>query len=292
MDREKMAQRVKLLREEKGLTRERLGEGLSKGYISKLEAGDINPTVDRLDLIAARLNVTLDYLVGNGDCKVKNCSVPCTHTFIMALFSLLSREYVLADKYIAKLYEVSDTLDETERECLYLMDGILSFHYKKYDGAVASLSKISSDNEPVDSLSLLFLARSYSHAGNLDRSLSCFNKLLCEHDIADTDLNLVYLDSLYHFAYTLLLAKRYGDAKRIAVKYREACIKSNHHERILEVYDILGIIELYEGDYSGAAHYFRMECTGYKAEDNSDGMATAYNHLAEVYCKTGTWKGP
>ncbi|WP_203227580.1 helix-turn-helix domain-containing protein [Calorimonas adulescens] len=35
MNREKMLKRIKSLREEKGLTREKLGEGFSKGYISK-----------------------------------------------------------------------------------------------------------------------------------------------------------------------------------------------------------------------------------------------------------------
>jgi transcriptional regulator with XRE-family HTH domain len=41
MDKEGMAKKIKSLREEKKLTQAKLGEGFSKGYINKLESGEI-----------------------------------------------------------------------------------------------------------------------------------------------------------------------------------------------------------------------------------------------------------
>lgn len=286
MDKEGMARKIKSLREEKKLTREKLGEGFSKGYINKLESGEINPTIDKLDLISKRLDVSLDYLVGNDNCKAKNCSSTCDHLFIRAFSSLFSREYMLADNYIAKLLERLETMDKEESDFVYLMAGVLSFRLKRYENAIESLSKIVSASEPVNSLSLLFLARSYSHAGDLDMSLSIYNKLLKNEHIADTDYNLIYLESLYHFAYTLILDKRFEDAKGIALKYQELCINTDHRDRVLEVYDILGAAELSMKNFSEAAHYFRMEYAGYKIINDISGLAMSCNHLAEVYSQT------
>ncbi|MDI6618049.1 MAG: tetratricopeptide repeat protein [Clostridiales bacterium] len=283
MDTEKMAKRIKSIIVEKGLTRDKLGEGFSKGYISKLESGEINPTVDKLELVSRRLDVSLDYLDGNDNCKTKNCVSKCDHLFIKTFVSLFSQEYSLADKYMAKLFERLETMDEEESGFVRLMAGILSFRLKKYGDAIEYLSKITSKTEPLNSLSILYLARSYSHSGNLDMSLSLFNRLLNNDYIVGSYYYMIYLNSLYHFAYTLLLAERYVDAKRIALKYLEICNEMGHRDRTLEVYDMLGIVELSQENYLDAANYFRKELAGYKIMNDFSGLAIACNHLAEVY---------
>jgi transcriptional regulator with XRE-family HTH domain len=59
---QEFGERVRQLREEKGLTREALAEkcGLSAVYLKKLEAGErLTPTLQTLDRIARALGATL-----------------------------------------------------------------------------------------------------------------------------------------------------------------------------------------------------------------------------------------
>jgi transcriptional regulator with XRE-family HTH domain len=62
-----IGQRIKLLREEAGLTLEKLAyeADVSKGHLSSLERGLVNPTVATLQAIADRLGVLLADLVSD-----------------------------------------------------------------------------------------------------------------------------------------------------------------------------------------------------------------------------------
>ena len=67
MARESIAARLTALREGKGLTKYRLAKisGVSQTYIYRIERGEIkNPRRDTLQALAAGLNVTLAYLIG------------------------------------------------------------------------------------------------------------------------------------------------------------------------------------------------------------------------------------
>lgn len=63
---EKFAERFKYLREEKGLSQERLADdlGVSHGIISFWETGKREPKLSNLMLIAEYFGVTIDYLAG------------------------------------------------------------------------------------------------------------------------------------------------------------------------------------------------------------------------------------
>jgi transcriptional regulator with XRE-family HTH domain len=63
---EKFAERFKYLREEKGLSQERLADdlGVSHGIISFWETGKREPKLSNLILIAEYFGVTIDYLAG------------------------------------------------------------------------------------------------------------------------------------------------------------------------------------------------------------------------------------
>jgi|LSQX01.3.fsa_nt_gb transcriptional regulator with XRE-family HTH domain len=66
---EVFGERLKIERERKGLTQEKLGEklNLSKQYISYYENGKRKPGIGLLINIAKELDVTTDYLLGNSD---------------------------------------------------------------------------------------------------------------------------------------------------------------------------------------------------------------------------------
>lgn len=59
--RELIAEKVKLLRTKKGLTREALSLelGFDNSYISKLEKAKINITIDRLEIIAKFFSINI-----------------------------------------------------------------------------------------------------------------------------------------------------------------------------------------------------------------------------------------
>ena len=68
----KFNERLKKLREEKGLTQVQLSEltGISARMIQKYESGNARPRLDAAEKIAKALNVTADQLLGNGNMLV------------------------------------------------------------------------------------------------------------------------------------------------------------------------------------------------------------------------------
>lgn len=61
--------RLRQLRRDKGITQEELGEeiNLSKGNISKYEAGMFEPNLDTLRLLSQFFECSIDYLLCNAD---------------------------------------------------------------------------------------------------------------------------------------------------------------------------------------------------------------------------------
>lgn len=65
----KFAEKLRGLREEKGLTQAQLGKatGISQAGIAKWETGDRSPTIDSLIILAKFFSVSTDYLLGLED---------------------------------------------------------------------------------------------------------------------------------------------------------------------------------------------------------------------------------
>ena len=63
--RERMATRLRLLRERRGLTQEQLAEksGVSRTYLARLETGRQDPTLSTLEKLAKALGVKVGRLV-------------------------------------------------------------------------------------------------------------------------------------------------------------------------------------------------------------------------------------
>lgn len=66
------SERLRELREERGLNQEQLGEaigGVSRGSISYYEKGERVPTIEVLGVISELFNVSADYLIGRTDVR-------------------------------------------------------------------------------------------------------------------------------------------------------------------------------------------------------------------------------
>lgn len=68
--------RLKELREEKGLTQEKLGDfvNLTKANISKYESGKLEPNLDTINLLADFFSVSTDYLFGRTGVRNFECN--------------------------------------------------------------------------------------------------------------------------------------------------------------------------------------------------------------------------
>ena len=66
---EKLAERIKALRLERGMTQVQLGDavGLDQRFISNIESGRKSVSVETLIIFANFFKVTMDYLVGRTD---------------------------------------------------------------------------------------------------------------------------------------------------------------------------------------------------------------------------------
>ena len=75
---ESIGQRLRRLRQERGLSQRELGEpGVSYAYISRVEAGDRTPSEKALRMLAARLGVTVLFLeTGSDEGVCRHCLRP------------------------------------------------------------------------------------------------------------------------------------------------------------------------------------------------------------------------
>ena len=79
---ESIGQRLRRLREERGLSQRELSEpGISYGYISRIEAGARRPSLTALRKLATRLGLTALYLeTGSDDGVCPHCERPTPST--------------------------------------------------------------------------------------------------------------------------------------------------------------------------------------------------------------------
>ncbi len=98
---------VKSLREDKGLTQEKLAEnsGLTRGFISRFEAGayaDDSPSIKTLRQIARGLNEPLDLILSKaGITQEDYIQSATTPTFLRAKYNLNKEQIRAVEAYIA-----------------------------------------------------------------------------------------------------------------------------------------------------------------------------------------------
>jgi len=87
MDREKVGERIRKLRTERGLTQEKLAEqiGVARGSVARYEAGTYYPSQEVIVKLAAILGVTTDLILGN---TMDKLSVPSDDDIKFALFGV------------------------------------------------------------------------------------------------------------------------------------------------------------------------------------------------------------
>ena len=97
---------IKMLREDKKLTQERLAEdaGLTRGYISRLEKGayaDDSPSIKTLRKIADGLGEPLEYILSKAGITelnyIKSASTP---TFLRAKYNLNQQQITTIESFI------------------------------------------------------------------------------------------------------------------------------------------------------------------------------------------------
>jgi Tetratricopeptide repeat./Helix-turn-helix. len=284
-----LGERVKRIREENGLTQKDISEGLSSGYISKLEKGEVNPSIEKLEIIAQRLNITLSQLfnfeTGPSHCEGNNL----LDLFVSTLISYISSDYNLAEKYIESLIEEATSYAQSyTTDFIYLLAGVILFNLKKYDKAIERLNHVVGSNDSmVQKIKIFYLAKSYWYAGNLGKASLLFKKLINDPYSFENEFFMITPNALFDFASSLLAVKNYYAAKFYALKYVEICNQINYSYRKIDAFDLIGLADMYTGSHLEAINYFHKFLRGCLIFEDRGGLALVYNHLAETYYLMG-----
>lgn len=110
--------RLKKLREEKGLTQQQLAEkvNLSQQTIGHYEVGRAKPDLDTLQLLASKLNCSVDYLLGRTDIRNTATDV-CSET---------------PASYTEAAHQAGDPMDDLPEEAKRSLEEFKQYILEKY----------------------------------------------------------------------------------------------------------------------------------------------------------------
>lgn len=140
-----LGQRIRHLRQSKGLTQSELGRAdLSKSFISLLEKDRAQPSLDTLILIAQRLDSSVDSLLG----QAGNLPEMITQgLLVLARNAIRAQQFDRATRYLEMItFIAADTLAEVSREG-QLLEAELAIEQRDFPAAEAILAEASTANE-------------------------------------------------------------------------------------------------------------------------------------------------
>lgn len=127
-------ERLKKLRSDNNLSQRELSEktGLSKSSINMYERGEREPGIETLVLLAAVLNVDVDYLVGK--------ETPKKHSFVKDLFMMSSDD---VEQEIQQTNELLEALTSSEYNAIEIADRIRRYAKTKKVQSKVMLSDLN-----------------------------------------------------------------------------------------------------------------------------------------------------
>lgn len=173
-------EKIKALRKSLNITQQQLGgEEFTKGYISQIEKGIVQPSMNVLTIISMRLNKPISYLLDEPITDIMN---------IVTDYAKGKDLY-----YLQNYQEASDIFrhisTELQEEKVYLYyDSLLYMakcfsHQQRYEESIDVLNEILNDNKEDKNLELYITAAGhmgycYSYIGKEDISITYYQKVL------------------------------------------------------------------------------------------------------------------
>jgi putative transcriptional regulator plcR len=223
----KIAEKLKLKRKEKGLSQQKLAEGIcEQSQISKIERGNYMPAADLLYKLAVRLQVPIDYFFND------NFEVPSSLEHFKRLSSKLLEDRNYVD--LAYLYtlekEKANQLSEEDNAFLEWTSAILNFYlYDNKEQAIIQLEQLLTPLKIKQSVYLRILntlSNFYSLMGRNNEYLENYELLISiykNEDLSASDYLYGYIRVKYNHAHYLLGEEKKIEAVAEALETIEIC---------------------------------------------------------------------
>ena len=141
-----LGEKIRKRRKALGMTLKEVAlDKVTPGQISLVESGKSNPSIDLLNYLSDKLDISLDYLMESEYSQVNK--IATFYSYIIKS-SLMFKEFDRAEEYITKLSKlVSEYNFNNQRLRLYYFEGLLNYHKANDEKALELLIKASmSDN--------------------------------------------------------------------------------------------------------------------------------------------------
>jgi transcriptional regulator with XRE-family HTH domain len=287
---ETVGQRLKRLRLERGLSqRELAAPGVSYAYISRIEAGTRQPSVKALRRLAAKLQVTPEYLETGSDLDPAEAR---ELRLADAELGLRLGDPKAAETAIAELLEEAVRAGDTANASRARI-ALAFVRYENGDHSVAARlfeEALASERPPATERLDVYvtLARAYDFAGAPERGVE-----LLEHCIAEvraTDPYDVAVEVRYATTLSYLLSDA-GDLDRAAEVLKEALERARDaaddpYMRVRLYWSLARLSEM-QGRSSAALHHIRRAMALLEATDDTIHLARAHLGCAVIMTSQG-----
>jgi tetratricopeptide (TPR) repeat protein len=291
---ETIGQRLKRLRLERGMSqRELASPGVSYAYISRIEAGTRQPSVKALRRLAAKLEVTPEYLETGSDIRDDE-----------------ARELRLADAELALRLgdagQAESTLKDLLEETVQAGDarsatrarialGFAAFERGDHPDAVRLLEEALATRRPCPSARpdvYATLGHAYAASGSPERAVALFEQCLDEVGEKETP------DANAHVRFATLLSyalSDMGDLARAESVVKEALARAQEHDadpymRVRLYWSLARLAEM-EGKSSQALQHIRRAIALLEATDDTIHLGRAHLLCAWIMTSQGNARG-
>lgn len=195
-----LGEKIRKRRKELGMTLKEVAmDKVTPGQISLVESGKSNPSIDLLNYLSLKLDISLDYLMESEYSQVNK--IATFYSYIIKA-SIMNKNFSTAEDYITKLEElVSNYNFNNQRLRLYYFKGLIQYHMGDIDKASDLLIKATmTDNifnyqesiEIYELIGVIFLKKGFYRS-----ALTYFISL--EIIIEKIDANRFQLATVYYF---------------------------------------------------------------------------------------------
>ncbi len=286
-----LGQRIRELRETRGLTQQQLGSReVTKGFISLLERDRAKPSLQTLAVIARRLGTTLDALAGQED-HVPEAAVQSL--LVLARDTVETGDMEAASRYLAMVAFLAERhgLDAPVRE-RRLLEAQIALRGSSYDEAWTALTDVERLSEQVGdrwrlgrALSMMGLIklrqREFHDARKLlENALTVFRRARAGRDPLRLD-TLIYLGSVLVFQGDLEVAqRRYAEAAASFVA------KHDHKLRGKALWG-LGVVMRKQGQLQRARETLLQAKDAFEAAEELADLMRVLQNIGQVYLEEG-----
>lgn len=286
-----LGEKIKRKRKELGMTLKDLaGNRITTGQISLIESGKSNPSMDLLEYLSKRLNVSLEYIIETEESQAKNI---CKYYENIAQSYIIDRSLDLAEKSIEEgLYYAEKYNIEISRAKLLFLKG--KVHYLRHEETLAQQFFLTANSIFIKNNCFQYIMETFIELGKSTLNLKSYNasfnyfkqaeKVYIENNIK----NEFIIGTIYY--YLSLTYFKLQDIKN-AIDYtylaKEKFIKIDDKKQYAKSLILLSREYSNQNQASLAIKYSKMALDIYKQINDLNYIASIENSLGKLFYKFG-----